>query len=217
MPDPAPPANVALPPRQYYPLAALLSYLVPGLGQIVQGRYGKGLLFMGCLLGLFFYGMYLGHWRNVYIEVVDAPSAIKGSSPRGNFIELVVVRVRFFGQCGIGVAAWPAIIQYATYTPPPRPVRVDPDGTPLDVNGQAIVDAHPIFGKFERPPTEAEQNDLQRSGDKNLDLGWTYTVIAGVLNWLVIYDALAGAAFSVGAAAAARPRPPVLSSEKIAT
>ena len=38
-------------------------------------------------------------------------------------------------------------------------------------------------------------NQLQRDGDKTWDLGWVYTVIAGVLNVLVIYDALAGPAF----------------------
>ena len=33
---------------------------------------------------------------------------------------------------------------------------------------------------------------IAREGDKRFDLGWVYTVIAGVLNILVIYDALAG-------------------------
>src|SRR5579862_7382096 len=48
-------------------LAGLLSYLVPGLGQISQGRVGKGVLFMVSLLGMFFFGMYLGDWKNVYV------------------------------------------------------------------------------------------------------------------------------------------------------
>src|SRR5262245_6256874 len=50
----------ALPHRQLSPLAGVLSYLVPGLGQIVQGRIAKGLLFLVCVYGLFFYGVYLG-------------------------------------------------------------------------------------------------------------------------------------------------------------
>ena len=33
---------------------------MPGLGQIVQGRLGKGLLFFVCLYTLFFYGLFLG-------------------------------------------------------------------------------------------------------------------------------------------------------------
>jgi hypothetical protein len=43
-------------------------------------------------------------------------------------------------------------------------------------------------------PTETELNNLQRDGNKLWDLGWVYTLIAGVLNVLVIYDALAGPA-----------------------
>ena len=31
-----------------------------GFGQIVQGRYGKGILFFVCLYTLFFYGNYVG-------------------------------------------------------------------------------------------------------------------------------------------------------------
>src|SRR5438067_466518 len=34
-----------LPPVKLDPLAAFLSYLIPGLGQVKQGRIGKGLLF----------------------------------------------------------------------------------------------------------------------------------------------------------------------------
>ena len=37
--------------------------------------------------------------------------------------------------------------------------------------------------------------ELDNKGNKTWDLGWVYTVIAGVLNVLVIYDALAGPAF----------------------
>jgi hypothetical protein len=48
-------------------------------------------------------------------------------------------------------------------------------------------------------------NKLQRDGDKTWDLGWVYTVIAGVLNVLVIYDALAGPAFREGKGT---PQPP---------
>jgi hypothetical protein len=46
-----------------------------------------------------------------------------------------------------------------------------------------------------REPSEAAMNELIRNSDKTPDLGWMYTVIAGVLNILVIYDAFAGPAF----------------------
>jgi hypothetical protein len=51
------------------------------------------------------------------------------------------------------------------------------------------------LGDFERTPGEASLNALHTSGDKLLELGWVFTVIAGVLNIMVIYDALAGPAF----------------------
>src|SRR5258708_38753357 len=62
-----PPPASPLPPRKLDPFAAVLSYLVPGLGQLYQGRIGKGALFLVCLYCLFFYGMYLGHGENVYL------------------------------------------------------------------------------------------------------------------------------------------------------
>src|SRR5213592_4932166 len=56
----ASPAKPQHPPRELQPLPCLLSLLVPGLGQIYQGRIGKGVLFLVCIYALFFYGMWLG-------------------------------------------------------------------------------------------------------------------------------------------------------------
>jgi hypothetical protein len=177
-PDATP--SPVLPPRLYSPLAGLLSYLVPGLGQIYQGRVAKGMLFLVCLYGLFFYGLYLGDWQNVYLQPVSEPGARppREQSP----VQMVLDRARFLGQVWIGVAAWPAIYQARTYDPRP--------------------DAKPPLGKFERMPSDQELNDFLRSSDKTPDLGWMYTVVAGVLNILVIYDAFAGPAFRSAAAAA---------------
>src|SRR5215471_19994039 len=108
------PDPVTLPERTFSPLPALLSYLVPGLGQIVQGRVGKGLLFMICLYSLFFYGMYLGSWSNVYLpDMADEPNTLKLPRPVFNLYN----RLQFAGQFWIGVAAWPALWQYNTYDP----------------------------------------------------------------------------------------------------
>ena len=164
---------VALPQRDFSPLAGLLSYLVPGLGQIIQGRIGKGALFFFSLYGLFFFGQYLGQWRNVY--VFDSAAAPRANAGRGKLLEAVADRARFFAQFWIGAAAWPAIIQHFTYNP----------------NEQE----HPWLGTYQRRPTEEELNQQLRNSDKSPGLGWMYTVIAGVLNILVIYDALAGPAY----------------------
>ncbi len=178
------PASVVRPAEQTVStpslLAAFLSYLVPGMGQLYQGRIGKGLLFFVCLYGLFFYGMWLGHGiaragdnetysitSNVYL-----PDAANHSNPFGlpRLLANLYTRPQFAGQVWIGIAAWPALWQYS-----------HPGGT--------------LLGNFEAPPPEWAINEVQRHSNKLWDLGWVCTVIAGVLNILVIYDAYAGPLF----------------------
>ncbi len=171
-PTPEPP----IPPVKLDPLAALLSYLIPGLGQVYQGRVGKGLLFFGGLYALFFYGMWMGQWRNVWLpDASSLPDVSVAGQTLGGPAKAASYRPQFLGQFWIGTAAWPAVYQYAVY--------------------DSTKDAAPVTGKFQRTPDEKELNDLQRNGTKRWDLGWVYTVIAGVLNLLVIYDAFAGPMF----------------------
>src|SRR5258708_33127806 len=92
-PPPAPPLD---------PLAAVLSYLLPGLGQVYQGRVAKGLLFMIALNVLFFYGMYLGNWSHVYVPAAGAKGGPRG--PASGRVQ----GVHFLRQVWVGVAAWPA-------------------------------------------------------------------------------------------------------------
>lgn len=158
------------PPVNHDYVAAFLSYLVPGLGQLTQGRYGKGILYMVCLYLLFFYGFMLGHRKNVYLPRNNPDQGGGINQLAGD----VYTRFQFVGQAPIGIVAWPAMYQYAVYEE--RPLKVPMNG-------------------FMRAPSIEEINNLQRNGDKLWDLGWVYTVIAGVLNILVIYDALAGPAF----------------------
>jgi hypothetical protein len=167
-----------------YPLAGFLSYLVPGLGQICQGRVGKGLLFMVCLLGLFHLGQAMGGWKNVYIPVVERPREDRGfadPAENGRLKRLqnlhynLYQRWHYVGQFWIGIAAWPALWQYFEM---PLPAR----------EGNAFL--HDL----QRFPPEDDINELWVNSDKTPDLGWIYTVIAGVLNILVIYDAYAGPA-----------------------
>jgi hypothetical protein len=165
-----------LPPVKLDPLAALFSYLIPGLGQVYQGRVGKGLLFFGGLYLLFFYGMWMGQWRNVWLpDVSDMPQMQVGGFQFAGVPSALWYRPQFMGQFWIGTAAWPAVIQYVNY--------------------DRTKNAGPVFGQFQRMPSEDELNELQRNGSKRWDLGWVYTVIAGVLNLLVIYDAFAGPMF----------------------
>jgi hypothetical protein len=179
-------------PHKMDPLAGVLSYLIPGLGQIIQGRTIKGIVFFVSLYALFFYGMALGKFRNVYLpdtagelrrlkdsKVKEIPeSEISEAEKRNSFSRLIndlYNRPHFAGQFFIGVAAWPSLLQYHNFDP------AKPQG--------------PMFGEFMRAPHPDELNRMQREESKTWDLGWVYTVIAGVLNILVIYDAVAGPAF----------------------
>jgi hypothetical protein len=175
------PEKAAPPERERSALAGLLSYLVPGLGQIYQGRIAKGVMFLVVLYSLFFYGMYLGNWSNVYLRDVPANRNLPpGKSTLYNLID----RLPFAGQFPIGIVAWPAIWQYKD-----MPTSFLPDR----------------WRHFMSTPPETRNdwagwkgkslNEMQSEGDKTWDLGWVYTVIAGVLNILVIYDAYAGPAF----------------------
>ncbi len=177
-----PPSSVEYPSN---PVAAVLSYLIPGLGQIYQGRIAKGILFFVCVYTLFFIGLYLGSGSvpirgevytvssNVYL-----PDTAEKNNPFGlpRLAANLYNRPQFAGQFWVGIAAWPAVWQYLNYD-----------------DRQEQGDS--LLGHFERTPSESALNAVHTSGDKLLELGWVFTVIAGVLNVMVIYDALAGPAF----------------------
>ena len=159
---------------------------MPGLGQIYQGRIGKGVLFFVAIYALFFYGMYLGSGTVKAGEPaktytvsgpVYLPEASKQNAPMDGLPPLandLYNRPQYLGQFWVGIVAWPALWQYFNYDKNQEPETA--------------------LGRFERTPSEEALNAVHTEGDKLIDLGWVYTVIAGVLNIMVIYDALAGPA-----------------------
>lgn len=166
------------------PAAALLSFLIPGLGQIAQGRVAKGFLFMFGVYGLFFYGWALGQFRNVYFG--DTANEVQKQWSMPHVMVNLYNRPQFAGQFWVGMAAWPAVYHYVKDQPTESFAH------------REFVREQDKQGWLQRTMVampEDEINRLQRDSDKRWDLGWVYTVIAGVLNVLVIYDALAGPAF----------------------
>ncbi|MGE3803148.1 MAG: DUF6677 family protein [Gemmataceae bacterium] len=209
------------PQREYSLFAAFLSYLVPGMGQIYSGRIAKGLLFLVCLYGMFFYGMALSDWSNVYLPRLG-PISVFGKEVDEPFAA-IAHRPQFAGQFWIGIAAWPAIWQYYHHDSNLFQVVTKKGevftGVEVEKNEEWLVlrdgatehkirredipeggrtQVAPLLGSYQRTPSLDRLNDLQRNGSKAWDLAWVYTVIAGVLNVLVIYDAFAGPAFLVG-------------------
>ena len=131
------------PPHRLDPLAAVLSYLLPGLGQVLQGRIGKGVLFFVCLYGLFFYGMWMGQMKNVWLP--DAARLPEVEVPVLGKLDGVpkalYYRPQFLGQFWIGVAAWPALVQYAATEPPGE--------------GEERPKATSVLGHYMQTPPEA--------------------------------------------------------------
>ncbi len=146
---------------------------------------GKGLLYLVCLYTLFFYGMNLGKWQNVYLPNYVEEGNVNAKK---GLASNLYTRFQFVGQFPIGIAAWPALYQYYS-------------------SGED-KDANPPMNGWMRAPSVVRINELQRDTDKTWDLGWVYTIIAGVLNVLVIYDALAGPAFRQAKAAPPQETPP---------
>ena len=155
-------------------LAAFLAWLIPGLGHLYQGRYAKAVLFFVCILGTFAYGLYLGGnsslgWgRVVYFSWGQEK------------------RLPYLCQVGAGLPAMPALVQanrmsngrkvwWNGFMAPPRPDNA--------------IDADPNHDQ----PTA---NELHLKLHRYFELGTVYTMIAGLLNILAIYDAWGGPVFT---------------------
>jgi hypothetical protein len=142
--------------------AAFLAWLWPGAGHLYQGRTAKGLLFMVCILGTFFFGLWLGDGRVVY------------ASWRPND-----VRLPYLCQVGVGLPALPALVQAQ---------RVRSDKEPL-FDGR-MAPPHLPDGRN----SYDELAEWHKKLNRYFELGTVYTMIAGLLNILAVYDALDGPA-----------------------
>jgi hypothetical protein len=153
-------------------LAAFLAWLIPGLGHFYQGRTAKGVLFSVCILGTFFYGLYIGNGQVVY---ASTPS--------------ILTRWQYLFQLGVGLPAAPALIQ--------RQRALD-GKAPLSLLGDVMRPPR-MQGDFDsvdqakhvvkHPDEVAKWN--HDSADM-FEMGTVYTIVAGLLNLLVICDAFGG-------------------------
>jgi hypothetical protein len=172
-------------------LAAALAWAVPGLGHLYQGRLFKGRLFMGAILGTFLAGMWLGGGKVVY-------ASWKPGDTRWPFV----------CQAGAGLVALPAVVQsLQLHGVAKQPFLASTFMAPPLVAGQYVsrryaerlaasdpdIDAEDFF---DRPPLKQFRGEQvshwQRRLGRWFDIGTLYTMLAGMLNVLVIYDAWAG-------------------------
>lgn len=159
-------------------IAAVLAWLVPGLGHLYQGRIAKGVLFFVCLMGTFAYGCYLGgnsevgRARVVYIAWNEDDT-----------------RLPFVCQAGMGLPVLPALMQSSR-------VRSGNDPRWGGFMAPPIPDSAANADKAERfARGRVTLNELHFSLRGYFELGTVYTMIAGLLNILAIYDAWAGPVF----------------------
>jgi TM2 domain-containing membrane protein YozV len=198
--------------------AALLAWLVPGLGHMYQGRWAKGILFFVCIFGTFFYGIALGSSRVVY-------TSMRPYDQRYYY---------YVCQAGVGLPALPALVQAWRVRGEKAPFWNGWMAPPVMI-GQAVpadwARAQMALGKkdgdFEEGDFLPAINDpekmvyVYRGSDSfgrevtysdfgenefkqfqlsiwhakysfKYDLGTTFTMVAGLLNILVIFDAFAG-------------------------
>ncbi|MEZ6092038.1 MAG: DUF6677 family protein [Pirellulaceae bacterium] len=150
-------------------MAAVLAWLIPGAGHIYQGRTRKGWMFMICILVTYFFGFAIGGGHVVYASWIEGDK-----------------RWHYICQLPIGIVAFPALIE----------------GNNMrkhTVRGVTTGDWRPIFGGLMAPPRRPlRENDRDELADwyaqrgAGYEMGTWYTMIAGLLNILVIFDAYAG-------------------------
>jgi hypothetical protein len=149
-------------------MAAVLAWLIPGAGHLYQGRTGKGLLFFICVLGTFLFGLAIGEGKVVY-------ASSRGEEPW---------RWQYYCQLGVGAAALPALLQKTPIDQrePNSGFMAPPAHTPVPVQDSS--------GNWATQPNELAAWTVEMH--PRYELGTVYTVIAGLLNVLVICDAYAG-------------------------
>lgn len=143
-------------------LAAFLAWLWPGAGHLYQRRYAKGVLLMVVVLSMYFFGLFLGEGHVVYASWTPTDK-----------------RWQYICQLGTGLVALPALVQARRVFGEPR--------------------QPPLWGGFMAPPEQPVRpespDELARWHERlsyRFELGTLYTMIAGLLNILAIYDAYAG-------------------------
>jgi hypothetical protein len=75
-------------------IAAVLAWLIPGLGHLYQRRTAKGVLFMVCILSTYFFGLFCSDGHAVYASWTADDQ-----------------RLYYFAQVGVGAPALPALLQ----------------------------------------------------------------------------------------------------------
>jgi hypothetical protein len=161
-------------------LAALLAWLVPGAGHWYQRRRSKAVLFFVCIVGSFGYGLWLGDGRVVYADWGPTNEE---------------KRLPFLCQAGVGAAALPALYQARRFGDERQYAAADA----RKARGEATFwDSFMVPPRLDvgKPGVGDELDELNKTLNRRFELGTVYTMVAGLLNVLVIFDAFGGPAYA---------------------
>ena len=153
-------------------LAALFAWLWPGAGHLYQGRTAKGVLYMMRILTTYFFGLWMGQGHVVYASW----------RPEDR-------RLPYICQVGVGLPALPALVQ-ARLKGPDRPSPLGNWMTPPD-----LVPTIEYSSDGKPGPPMNELSRWHKEVGPFFELGTLFTMVAGLLNILAIYDAFAGPVF----------------------
>jgi len=157
-------------------LAALLAWLMPGLGHWYQGRRAKAILFAACIIPIFCIGAWLGSHRDLGL----VRTVYFAWEPTGWNAPASVPRPYFLPQACIGIVAIPAILQ----------------SRHVEAGGAPMLNSLMAPPRDERAPhadrSNATLDDIIEKLQGAYELAILFTVFAGLLNLLAIFDAADG-------------------------
>ena len=153
-------------------VAGLLAWLIPGLGHYYQGRMFKAVLFAVCIIPTFLFGMCLGSSKEIGFARTVYCSWREGDK-----------RLFFIPQFCVGSVALPAIAQ----------AYLVGDGKIPFWNGAMSPPYLPSYPKNRHMQGKSPSLDeIIANLGVRFELGTIFTVVAGLMNLLVIFDAIDG-------------------------
>lgn len=188
MPDPSTPSSANSPDPNapgfttgFNPVAGLAAVVLPGLGHAVRGERKRGLLAGAGVAGLFVLGLLVGG-----VDVIDSKQD----------------RLWFFAQAGVGPATFLVdhyhqnslkVVAMRTVMTPRGAAQV-PDSRSVNPDEGRTTDGKP------RPLAQGERTPNSKSLGRVNELGTLLVALAGMMNLIVILDALFPRTWKKGAA-----------------
>lgn len=178
-------------------LAAFLAWLWPGAGHLYQRRFTKAFIYMICVLGMFFYGLGLGRGRCVYASWKENDKRWQYALQIGTGLPAIPAAIQNFKTRDGGEPFWVIAERY----PKLEGVNESESYKIIDQENRIDFVGEPLKDGFMAPPAGDFSVDYidvlgawHREMRHRFEIGTLFTIIAGVLNMLAIYDAFAGPA-----------------------